>query len=92
MKSITVSEQLSKIILQGFMSISDCEIDLGKLNVLIGCNGDGKSNFFGFFRMTQQMLQKNLQLYVSKQGGPDALLHFGRKKSNNTQAKTHFRK
>ncbi len=46
MKSVIISAQLSKIVLQGFMSISECEIDLGTLNVLIGCNGAGKSNFF----------------------------------------------
>ena len=80
MKSVTGRQQLSKIVLKGFMSISECKIDLGALNVLIGCNGAGKSNLIGFFRMIQQMLEKNLQLYVSKQGGPDALLHFGRKK------------
>jgi predicted ATPase len=31
--------------------------------------------------MIQQILEGNLQLYVSRQGGPDALLHFGRKKT-----------
>ena len=91
MKTVTGTEQLSKIVLQGFMSIFDCEIELGKLNVLIGCNGAGKSNFFGFFRMIQQVLENNLQLYVSKQGGPDALLHFGRKKTKSIKTELYFR-
>ncbi|MDR2826215.1 MAG: AAA family ATPase, partial [Deltaproteobacteria bacterium] len=46
---------------------------------LIGPNGAGKSNFIGFFKMLQELLKGRMQIYVGKQGGPDALLHFGRK-------------
>jgi len=90
MKSLTGPKQLSKIILKGFMSIAECELELCALNVLIGCNGAGKSNFIGFFRMIQQMLEENLQHYVSKQGGPDALLHFGRKTTKKLIAELYF--
>jgi len=79
MKPLTSQKQLSRIVIQGFKSIAECELELGALNVLIGCNGAGKSNFIGFFRMVQQLLEEKLQLYVGKQGGPDAILHFGRK-------------
>ncbi len=73
------SGQLSRIVLKGFKSIASCDLQLSQLNVLIGCNGAGKSNFIGFFRMVQQILEENLQLFVSRQGSPDSLLHFGRK-------------
>jgi len=82
--------QLSRIILRGFKSIRECDLELKELNVLIGPNGAGKSNFIGFFRLIQQMLEGKLQIYVSKQGGPDALLHFGRKKTEALSAKLHF--
>lgn len=82
--------QLSRIVLRGFKSIRECDLELKALNVLIGPNGAGKSNFIGFFRLIQQMLEGKLQLYVSKQGGPDALLHFGRKKTENLSAELYF--
>lgn len=62
--------QLSRIVLKGFKSIRECDLELKELNVLIGANGSGKSNFITIFRMIQQILARNLQLYVSKQGGP----------------------
>lgn len=82
--------QLSRIVLRGFKSIRECDLELRELNVLIGPNGAGKSNFIGFFRLIQQMLEGNLQRYVSKQGGPDALLHFGRKKTEQLCAELYF--
>ncbi len=82
--------QLSRIVLRGFKSIRECDLELRELNVLIGPNGAGKSNFIGFFRLIQQMLEGNLQRYVSKQGGPDALLHFGRKKTEQLSAELYF--
>ena len=82
--------QLSRIVLRGFKSIHECDLELKELNVLIGPNGAGKSNFIGFFRLIQQMLEGKLQLYVSKQGGPDALLHFGRKKTEKLCAELYF--
>lgn len=65
-------KQLSRIVLKGFKSIARCDLKLSKLNVLIGANGAGKSNFISFFRMVQQLLEQNLQVFVSRQGSPDA--------------------
>jgi predicted ATPase len=90
MKPLADSNQLSRFELKGFKSIKNCELELGALNVLVGCNGAGKSNFIGFFSMIQQLLENNLQRYVSRQGGPDALLHFGRKKTKELIARLYF--
>jgi len=90
MKQLTDSAQLSRLVLKGFKSIAACDLELGSLNILIGPNGAGKSNFVEFFRMIQQVLEGNLQLYVSRQGGPDALLHFGRKKTGKIEAQLYF--
>ena len=59
--------QLSRVVLCGFKSIRECDLELRELNILIGPNGAGKSNFIGFFQLIQQMLEGKLQLYVSKQ-------------------------
>ena len=82
--------QLSRIVLRGFKSIKECDLELNALNVLIGPNGAGKSNFISFFRLIQKLLEGNLQLHVSKQGGPDALLHFGRKNTTSLSAELYF--
>ncbi|MGF1672641.1 MAG: AAA family ATPase [Rivularia sp. (in: cyanobacteria)] len=82
--------QVSKIVLKGFKSIAECDLKLGKLNVLIGCNGAGKSNFISLWSMMQQLLNQNLQVFVSRQGGPDALLHFGRKTTEQLVFKCYF--
>lgn len=83
-------EQLSRIKLQGYKSIKECDLELKELNVLIGPNGAGKSNFIGFFKLIQQTLEGNLQRFISKNGGPDALLHFGRKKTEQLKAEVYF--
>ncbi len=84
------SNHISRIVLRGFKSIRQCDLELRELNVLIGPNGAGKSNFIGFFRLIQQLLEKKLQLYVGKQGGSDALLHFGRKKTEHLSAALYY--
>ena len=38
-------DQLSRMTIRGFKSIKSCDISFGKINVLIGSNGAGKSNF-----------------------------------------------
>ena len=84
------SNQLSRIHLSGYKSIRECELELRELNVLIGPNGAGKSNFIGFFKLIQQLLKGNLQRFVSKGGGPDAFLHFGRKQTEQLRAEVYF--
>ena len=92
MKPVASDKQLTKIVLEGYKSFNNNEINLGRINILIGSNGAGKSNFIGFFRMIQQMLDQDgrFQAYISKQGGPDAVLHFGRKLTDRLVLELHF--
>lgn len=81
-RSLTVS---------GYKSIRELKnFTLNNLNVLIGANGAGKSNFINLFRLLNEMYEQQLQLYVQKQGGPDALLHFGRATTEKLIAEFHF--
>lgn len=72
---------LKRIQLANLKSIKECAIDLKMINILIGANGAGKSNFIGVFPLLANLFAHKLQLYVSQNGGPDAMLHFGRKAS-----------
>lgn len=83
-------EPLSRVVLRGLKSIRECDLALGEINVLIGPNGSGKSSFIGLFRLIQQILEGNLQTFVGKQGGPDAILHFGRKNTEKLYVDLYF--
>jgi predicted ATPase len=89
-KRVNESDQISRLALRGYKSIAECDLELGRLNVLIGANGAGKSNFIGFFRLITRILDEQLQTAVGLAGGPDALLHFGRKKTEELTAELFF--
>ncbi|CAA9229725.1 MAG: ABC transport protein, ATP-binding subunit [uncultured Cytophagales bacterium] len=56
-------------------------ISIKALNVLIGPNGVGKSNFISFFKLLNSISQKRLPSFIAENGYADRMLHFGRKKS-----------
>lgn len=71
---------LDKLTVKGFKSIKDLnEFKLGDLNVIIGANGAGKSNFVQIFRMLMAMTQKNLSKFILERGGADNFLFNGPK-------------
>ena len=75
----------------GYKSIRELlDFNLSDLNVLIGANGAGKSNFISLFRLLNEMYEQQLQVFVQKNGGPDALLHFGRGVSERFHAEFYF--
>ena len=83
--------KVSSLSVSGYKSIRELkDFQLNNLNVLIGANGAGKSNFINLFRLLNEMYEERLQLYVQKQGGPDALLHFGRGVSERLHAEFYF--
>jgi predicted ATPase len=73
--------QLDRVRVAGYKSIRDQELTLRPLNVLIGANGSGKSNLIGAFRLLNEIVSQNFQVSVGTMGGADALLHFGRKRT-----------
>ena len=73
---------ITRIEIKGYKSIKSLEIDLRPINILLGGNGVGKSNFISIFSLIQNIYNQNFQNYVQKKGGPDSLLHFGRKTTN----------
>ncbi len=73
---------LETISIQGFKSIRELiDFPLTDLNVLIGANGSGKTNFISGFKLINQIVEGNLQFFVGQQGGADTLLYFGQKTS-----------
>lgn len=82
---------LKKLSVAGFKSFRDVDdFELRALNVLIGANGAGKSNFISLFRLLSQLLEGRLQLHVQEQDGPDRLLFGGRKRTERMTANFRF--
>src|SRR6266513_4766671 len=66
------------VTVNGFKSIASIEkLPLNPINVLIGSNGSGKSNFIGVFAFLHAIREGRLQEYVRKAGGAEQVLHFG---------------
>ena len=79
---------LRNIAIKGFKSIRDIEVELRDINVLIGANGSGKSNFLEVFSFLQAVHARRprerfedeaIRQYAARAGGAERLLHFGPK-------------
>jgi predicted ATPase len=64
---------LRRVRIRNFKSIGDCDVDLGRLTVLVGRNGAGKSNFLDALRFVADSLQISLAQAVKSRGGIDAV-------------------
>lgn len=70
--------QITELSIRGFKSIERLEeFEMRDINVLIGANGAGKSNFVSFFSMLNEMMAGRLQNWTRKQGSADRILSFG---------------
>lgn len=76
--------------IEGFKSIARARIELRSLNVLIGANGSGKSNFVSVFEFFLRVGQRGLQQMVSLRGGPERFLRFGRKVTGELKLAAQF--
>ncbi len=88
---LTMPRKIDRITLKGFKSIASLEnFELGPVNVLIGANGSGKSNFVSFFSLLREMVQQRLELAVNIAGGADAHLFLGPKVTEKIEADLDF--
>lgn len=77
--------------IRGFKSIQNLEdFELTSINVLIGANGAGKSNFVSFFKMLSEMVASRLQSWTRKQGSADRIVSFGVKETEKLSASIRF--
>ncbi|MCB8965230.1 MAG: AAA family ATPase [Bacteroidales bacterium] len=74
----------------GYKSIYSERIDLKPINILIGANGSGKSNFISFFDFLNRLYNRNLNDYIALTGGENKILHKGQKITNKISFKVEF--
>ncbi len=72
-------DNLSYIKIKGFKSIKELDLEMKPINVLIGTNGSGKSNFISVFRLLENVYNQRLQSYIKQSDGSERFFHFGSK-------------
>lgn len=83
--------ELDSITVKGFKSIATIEnLKLGAINIVVGANGSGKSNFIGVFSFLNAIREGRLQDYVKKTGGAEKVLHFGSKSTQTLHINISF--
>ena len=84
-------KKIDRLTIKGFKSIRDLtDFPLGDINIVVGANGAGKSNFVQMFRMVKSMIRKNFQAFIATNGGAAAFLHNGLKVTKNIDAEFAF--
>jgi predicted ATPase len=83
---------LKHISIKGFKSIRELDLDLSPINVLIGANGSGKSNFISFFKLLHWMMRSpgQLQFFVGQSGGANSFLFDGAVFTKKIQSNLQF--
>jgi predicted ATPase len=86
-----MSNPIRSITIEGFKSIRSLKaFDLRKINILIGANGAGKSNFVDFFRFLREMVEGRLQFTVKQRGGADLHLYLGPQMTRQIVGRVYF--
>ncbi|GAB6012180.1 AAA family ATPase [Viscerimonas tarda] len=75
--------------IEGYKSIKELHLELKPINILIGANGAGKSNFISFFNFLKTAYEGELKSFVTGRG-IDSILHNGRKNTQNLSSKLSF--
>jgi predicted ATPase len=87
------SPELDSVTVKGFKSIASLDqVVLTPVNLLIGANGSGKSNFIEVFSFLHAIREASLQDYVRRSGGADELLHFGSKETQEIEIDVSFKR
>jgi len=80
---------INKIEIKGYKSIKELSLALKPINIFIGSNGVGKSNFISFFKFLNIIYEQRLETYSLKYGA-DEILYFGRKNTKQIEARIEF--
>jgi predicted ATPase len=84
--------ELDHLTVKGFRSIKSIDkLNLQSINILIGANGSGKSNFVETFDFLRALRQGQLVAYTDAAGGAERILHFGSKETSEIEIEVSFR-
>ena len=83
------NHNLNTIEVKGYQSIKDQQIPLANMNVLIGQNGAGKSNFISLFKFLRNIFEGRLK-NISLKSGAENLLYFGSRETKRIEITLDF--
>lgn len=83
--------RMEKVCIKGYKSFQDITLELGQINILIGSNGSGKSNFLSFFEFLNKIYEQKMTEYVALNGGVDKFFHKGSKVTDVIQAEVFWK-
>lgn len=78
---VKVLFMLDRIVIDGYKSIKHIDLKLRPINILIGSNGVGKTNFISFFRLLNNLYEQRLGNYTMRHRA-ETLLHYGVKSTS----------
>ncbi len=81
---------LEEVTIENFKSIRAQTVKLNQLNLLIGQNGAGKSNFISLFRFLERLSEQQLAAYIFKAGGIGSFLFGGFEHSDFIRVEMNF--
>jgi predicted ATPase len=64
---------LRRVRIRNYKSIAECDVQLGRLTLLVGRNGAGKSNFLDALRFVSDSLETSLDHALKSRGGMSAV-------------------
>lgn len=83
---------ITRLVIENYKSIKSVDIKLNPINILIGSNGAGKSNFISFFKFLNSITKKRLQYFVDEESGANNLLFHGLKESDYIHSRIELKK
>lgn len=86
----TVKDTVDAIEIDGYKSIKHDTVALRRINILIGANGSGKSNFISLFKLANSIVEGDLQVLSTEEGGADTFFHQGLKATDSIKLRFIF--
>src|SRR3954454_24703517 len=68
---------ISRVILNNYKSLRECDVSLGSITFLVGPNGAGKSNFVEALRFLSYALSSSLEQALDARAGFRSIIHKG---------------
>lgn len=80
---------LNRVIIKGYKSIQHVDLELKPINILIGSNGVGKTNFISFLKLINIIYEQRLHNYTM-QNNAEKLFHYGLKQTKELKGYLQF--